>query len=145
MFTTSRQSIPRAVAVIVVLHLLAALVFGLLAHLDSSNQFPDLVANDDGTFAVGLYANRNIGIGVALLLALIAGSRQAIIGLFVARLVTDVADLIMAFTQLDGAGAAVGQIIFFGLLLASELFVLRSLLRLERGGADSRPTLEVNR
>ncbi len=127
-----RQSIPRSVAVLVVLHALAALVFGSLAHLDASNQFPDLVVNDDSRFAVGLYANRNIGVGLALLVALVLGSRWGLGGLIGARLLTDAADLVMAITTVDGAGALVGQLVFFGLLFASELYVLRTLFRLEQ-------------
>ncbi|MEM7274301.1 MAG: hypothetical protein AAF547_14555 [Actinomycetota bacterium] len=131
-----RQSIPRSVAVLAVLHALAALVFGALAHIEPTNQFPELVTNDDGLFAVSLYANRNIGVGLSLLVALAIGSRWALMGLFAARFVTDAADLITAFTQVDGAGAVVGQLVFFGLLFASELYVLRTLFRLETNNVN---------
>ncbi|MEM9655031.1 MAG: hypothetical protein AAGA65_23265 [Actinomycetota bacterium] len=127
------QNLPRSVIVIAGLHLLAALLFGALAHIDSSNQFPDLVVNDDSNFAVGLYANRNIGVGLGLLVALLLQSRMAVFGLMGARFITDVADLVMAFTQVESAGEVVGQLIFFGVLLLSELYVLRTLFRREAG------------
>ncbi|MEM9562839.1 MAG: hypothetical protein AAGA93_09495 [Actinomycetota bacterium] len=128
--------IPRSVAVLAVLHAAAALLFGTLAHLDSSNQFPDLVVNDDSLFAVGLYANRNIGVGLALLAMLFLASRWGLMALFGARFLTDAADLVMAFTNTDGAGALIGQLVFFGLLFASELYVLRTLFRLEQRDAN---------
>ncbi len=130
-----RQHLPRAVVVLAVLHLLAAVAFGLLAHIDPLNQFPDLVLNDDAHFAAGLYANRNIGIGLALAAALVVGSRMMLIGLFIARFATDVADLIMAFTQDLDAGDVVGQLVFFGVLFASELYVITTLFRLENAEA----------
>ncbi len=123
------QHLPRPVIVIVALHLAAAIGFGVMAHLDPSNQFPDLVQNDDGLFAVSLYANRNIGIGVALLVSLLLRSRLAIAGLVLARFVTDLADLVTAVTQGGGAGALAGQAVFFGLLFASEIYVLRTIAR----------------
>ncbi len=126
-----RQAVPRSVVVIVVLHLLAAVVFGGLAHLDSTNQFPDMVVNDDANFAVGLYANRNLGIGAALAAALVLLSRMALLGLMAARFFTDIADLIAATTRIESAGALVGQLVFFGLLFWSEIYVLRTLFRLE--------------
>lgn len=133
------QSVPRSVTVIAALHLLAALVFGVLAHIDSTNQFPDLVTNDDGRFAVGLYANRNIGIAAALLIALLVRSRMAIAGLMLARFGTDVADFVTALTQGSSGGEVAGQLVFFTLLFASELFVIRALLRLEQRDTTSDP------
>ncbi len=121
------KHLPRPVIVIVALHLVAAIGFGAMAHLDPSNQFPDLVQNDDGRFAVGLYANRNIGIGVALLVSLVLRSPLAIAGLVLARLATDIADLVTALTRTSEAGALAGQAVFFGLLFASEIYVLRTL------------------
>lgn len=139
------QPIPRSVSVIAALHLIAALAFGVLAHIDSSNQFPDLVTNDDGTFAVALYANRNIGIGVALLVALLVRSRMALAGLVAARFVTDVADFVTGLTREATAGEFVGQLVFFGLLFATEAYVIRTVLRLERGDTRSVPiTPEVS-
>lgn len=129
------QSIPRSVAVITALHLVAALLFGALAHIDPSNQFPELVQNDDGLFAVGLYANRNIGIALALGAALALRSRWALMGLMAARFVTDVGDLLTALTTDLTGGELVGQFVFFGLLFASELWVLRTLFRLEQDAA----------
>lgn len=138
------QFVPRSVTVIVALHLVAALAFGVLAHVDPTNQFPDLVTNDDGHFAAGLYANRNIGIAGALLVSLLVRSRLAIAGLMVARFATDVADFVTALTQELTGGGFVGQLVFFGLLFASELFVIRSVLRLERGQSAPNPiTSEV--
>ncbi|MEM9135214.1 MAG: hypothetical protein AAF962_25465 [Actinomycetota bacterium] len=132
-----QQFLPRAVVVLGVLHALAAIVFGSLAHIDSTNQFPDLVTNDDGLFAVGLYANRNLGVGLALLAALAVRSRLAVVGLFLARFITDLADFVVALADLDGAGALVRQLIFSGLLFASEIYMIRALLRLERSEAAS--------
>ena len=134
------QSVPRSVTVIAVLHLVAALAFGVLAHVDPTNQFPDLVTNDDGHFAVGLYANRNIGIAIALLASLLVRSRLAIAGLMLARFATDVADFVMALTQELTGGEIVGQLVFFGLLFASELYVIRTVLRLERAHIATNPT-----
>lgn len=135
MISTLPQSIPRWVIIIAILHLLAALIFGVLAHVDSSNQFPDLVLNDDANFAVGLYANRNIGVAVALAAALALRSRLMLAGLFLARLVTDAGDFVMALTQNPESNALVGQLIFFGLLFASEVAVIRALVNLENEGA----------
>lgn len=117
-----------AVTVIVVLHMLAALAFGLMALVAPENQFPELVRNADGEFAVALYANRNVGVGVALAVAL--GLRQAwmLTALFVVRLVTDLGDFVEALVAGGGAGAAAGSSIFFALLFASELFVIRRLV-----------------
>lgn len=132
------QPLPRTVAVVATLHGLAALVFGVTALVDHSNQFPGLVANDDGLFAVALYATRNLGVGTALLAAVALGSRWGVIGLMTARLVTDVGDLLVGMARVDGVGPLVGQAVFFGLLFASELFVLGTLWRLERRGALTR-------
>lgn len=123
------QHLPRPVIVIVALHLAAAIAFGAMAHLDPSNQFPELVQNDDGLFAVGLYANRNIGVGVALLVGLLLRSPLAIGGVMLARFVTDLADLVTAVTQGGDAGALAGQAVFFGVLFASEIYVLRAIFR----------------
>lgn len=133
-----RQHIPRAVIVITVLHAVAALAFGVLAHVDSSNQFPDLVVNDNADFAVGLYANRNIGVGVMLVTALVLGIRWGLVALFGARFVTDVGDFVMGLTQADGGGAVAGQLVFFALLFASEIYVIRRLILLELTTEESR-------
>ncbi len=134
------QTIPRSVVVVGVLHAFAALLFGALAHIDPSNQFPELVTNDDGLFAVGLYANRNIGVGLAIVAAITIGSRWALMGLFAARAITDAADLVMALTTVDSGGAVLGQLTFFGLLFVSEFFVLRTLFRLEQ---ETKRSVEV--
>ena len=131
-----RQSLPRWVVIVVALHAFAALTFGTIAHLDPSVQFPDLTANDDGLFATGLYANRNIGVGLALLTALALRSRWMLAGLMLARFSTDVADLIMAVTQAEGGAGLAGRAVFFAVLFASEIAVIRALLRLE-GAPDT--------
>ncbi len=127
MFSPQRHSLGRAVTVIVGLHALAAIAFGSLAHLDSTIQFPDLVSNDDGDFAVGPYGNRNIGVGLALAASLLARHRMMLMGLMSARFITDVGDFVTALTGGLTAGELVGQLVFFGVLFASELWVLHRL------------------
>ncbi len=128
--------LPRSVVVVVTLHLLAALAFGALAHIDSTNQFPTLVLNDDGRFAVGLYANRNIGVGLGLLAGLVLRSPLMLLASMLTRLFTDVGDFIMALTVELSVESLAPQIIFFSLLFASEIFVIRRLIAIERTIAD---------
>lgn len=120
------QRLPIPVTVIVVLHLVAALLFGILALADPSLQFPDLVLNDDGEFVSSLYANRNIGMAVALLVALLLRSPFALAGLLLARFVTDLADLVVALAS--GSGGVVPTLVFFLVLLGSEAYALSSLI-----------------
>lgn len=130
------RALPRSVIAIAGFHLVAALVFGVTAHVDASFQFPELVSNDDADFAVSLYANRNIGIGLALVAALGLRSPLAIAGLMVARFVTDLADLVVAFTGGPETGQVVGSIVFFSLLLGSEAYVIRTVLLSERSSGE---------
>lgn len=137
------QPLNRSVVIIVALHALAAVVFGSMVYLNPGNQFPDLVSNgdlvnDDAQFATGLYANRNIGVGLALVGGLLLRSRLVLLGLMAARFITDVGDLIMSLTTQDlgGGGGVVGQLVFFAILFASELWVIRALWAAETGAAS---------
>ncbi|MEM7341291.1 MAG: hypothetical protein AAF467_21730 [Actinomycetota bacterium] len=140
------QPLSRSVVIIVALHALAAVAFGSMVYLAPGNQFPDLVSggeliSDDAQFATGLYANRNIGVGLALVIGLVLRSRLVLLGLMAARFITDVGDLVMSLTTQDlgGGGGVVGQVVFFAILFASELWVIRRLWTAETATSSPAP------
>jgi len=131
-----RQSIPRWIIGYAILQLALAVLFGAMAYINPTNQFPDLAGND-AAFAVGLYANRNLGISVALIAALLLRNHNMLITIFIARFATDLFDFLLAVfgTGVDGVGALVGQLVFFALILwIPEIWAIRTLWSKEQNG-----------
>lgn len=127
---STKREIPRWIIGYAILQLLLALLFGALAYLNRGFQFPELVGNEGALFAIGLFANRNLGIAAALIGALLLRNRLMLFAIFIARFATDFFDfLLSAFgTGIDGAGALLGSLVFFGLVLwLPELLAIRTL------------------
>ena len=124
------QNIPRWVIGYAIFQLVLAILFAVLAYVNRGFQFPELVGNADALFPIGLFANRNLGVAAVMIIALILRNRAMLMGLFMIRFATDLFDfLLSAFgTGIDGAGAWIGTLIFFGLVLwGPELLAIRSL------------------
>ena len=124
------SKIPRWVIGYAVLQLILALLFGSLAYLNRGFQFPELVGNLDALFPIGLFANRNLGVSAALVLALVLRNRPMLLTIFVIRFATDVFDFLLSLfgTGIDGAGALIGTLVFFGLILwIPEILAIRIL------------------
>ncbi|MEM8861531.1 MAG: hypothetical protein AAGD96_24675 [Chloroflexota bacterium] len=124
------QYIPRWVYAYAILQLVLALLFGIMAYVNRGFQFPELVGNAAALFPIGLFANRNLGVSVALITGLAVRSRKILLAVFIIRLATDLFDfLLSAFgTGIEGIGAWIGTLVFFGAILwIPELLAVRSL------------------
>lgn len=131
---TNRIKIPRWVIGYAILQLTLAVLFATMAYVNRSFQFPDLVGNQDALFAIGLFANRNFGVAIALVIALFLRDRNMLLAIFLVRFATDVFDFLLAVLGLgvDSAGALVGQLIFFALILwIPEILAIRALWKKE--------------
>lgn len=125
-----------------ILQLILALLFGTMAYLNPSFQFPELVGNDAAAFAIGLFANRNFGVAVALIVALMLRNRTMLFTLLLMRFVTDLFDFGMALRQgADGIGSLAAQLLFFALILwIPELLAMRWLWRAETVAGNNQAT-----
>lgn len=132
------QKISRWVMGYAILQLVLAVAFGAMAYLNRGFQFPELVGNEGAAFAIGLFANRNLGVSVALITALILRNRAMLWTIFLVRFATDVFDFLMALGQgVDNVGALAGQLVFFALILwIPELLSMRWLWQTETGSAE---------
>ena len=113
------QQIPRWIIGYATLQLILALLFGIMAYLNRSFQFPELVGNEAASFAIALFANRNLGVSVALIAALALRSRLMLLTIFIIRFATDVFDFLFSILGqgVEDVGALVGTLVFFGLIL----------------------------
>ncbi|MEM7110930.1 MAG: hypothetical protein AAF614_00755 [Chloroflexota bacterium] len=132
------QKIPRWIIGYAILQLALALLFGVLAYLNRGFQFPELVGNVDATFAIGLFANRNLGVAITFIVALILYfsqgatqlARPMLLTLFLVRFATDLFDFLLAIlgVGVEGVGPLIGQLVFFALILwIPELLAIRTL------------------
>ena len=131
-----RHAIPKWVIGYAILQFALALLFGIMAYINPANQFPDIGGND-AAFAIGLYANRNLGVSVALIVALLLRNRNMLIAIFIARFATDLFDFLLAVfgTGVDDGGALIGQLIFFAIVLwIPEVLAVRTLWNQEQTG-----------
>ncbi|MEM7336403.1 MAG: hypothetical protein AAF490_30265 [Chloroflexota bacterium] len=103
----TKHKISRWIIGYAILQLILAVLFGARAYLNRSFQFPKLVGNEDALFAIGLFANRNLGVSVALIAGLVLRSRPMVMIIFIARFATDAFDFLLAIfgTGVEGAGA----------------------------------------
>ncbi|MEM7029041.1 MAG: hypothetical protein AAF629_05570 [Chloroflexota bacterium] len=125
--------IPRWIIGYAILQLVLALLFGLMAYFNRGFQFPELVGNADALFPIGLFANRNLGVSVALIAGLVLRNRWMLLTVFVIRFATDVFDFFLGLANGGGGiGALVGMAVFFGLVLwIPEILAIRSLWKAE--------------
>lgn len=86
------SKIPRWIIGYAIFQLILAVLFGSLAYFNRGFQFPELVGNIDALFPIGLFANRNLGVSVALILALVLRNRPMLLTIFVIRFATDLFD-----------------------------------------------------
>lgn len=131
------QPISRWIIGYAILQLILALLFGLMAYFNRGGQFPELVGNVAATFPIGLFANRNLGVAVALIIALVLRNRPMLITLFIIRFATDVFDFLLAIfgIGIGSAGELAMQFVFFGLILwIPELLSIRALWQAEAAG-----------
>ncbi len=114
-----------------IFQLLLAVGFGIMAYVNRGFQFPELVGNIDANFPIGLFANRNLGVAVALIAALVLRNRLMLLTIFVVRLATDTFDFLMALSNgVEGIGQVVIMLVFFGLILwIPEILAIHSLWR----------------
>ena len=127
---TNRIKIPRWIIGYAILQLTLAVLFATMAYVNRGFQFPELVGNQDAFFAIGLFANRNFGVAIALIVALFLRDRNMLLAIFLVRFATDVFDFLLAVLGLgvDSAGALVSQLIFFALILwIPEILAIRAL------------------
>lgn len=115
-----------------------AILFGALAYLNRGFQFPELIGNPAAFFPIGLFANRNLAVAVAFIVALILRNRSMLLILFIIRFATDLFDFIMSLVNgVEGIGAIFGTLLFFGLLLwVPELLSIRWLWRSEKAALN---------
>ena len=128
----SHQKIPRWIIAYAIFQLILAVAFGLMAYVNRGFQFPELVGNADATFPIGLFANRNFGVAVGFVVALLLQNRTMLLTVFIIRLATDIFDFLLALgLGIDGIGALIGILVFFGLVLwIPEVLSIRSLWRI---------------
>ena len=131
---TNKLKIPRWVIGYAIFQLTLAILFATMAYVNRSFQFPELVGNEDALFAIGLFANRNFGVAVAMIVALFLRDRNMLLAMFLVRFATDVFDFLLAVFGLgvESPGALIGQFVFFSLILwIPELLAIRTLWRRE--------------
>ncbi|MBV7332153.1 hypothetical protein KFU94_28760 [Chloroflexi bacterium TSY] len=139
------QLISRWVIGYAVLQLLSAVAFGALAYLNRGLQFPELVENEAAAWAIGLFANRNLGLSLALIAALLLRNRAMLFVLFLLHFAIDLLDFFLVLGQ--GVGSLlflVIQLLFFGLLLwLPTLLCLRWLWQAEAEKSVATPSVRA--
>lgn len=129
------QKISRWIIGYAILQLVLAVLFGAMAYINRSAQFPELVDNAAALFPIGLFANRNLGVSVALIAALLLRNRAMLLTIFVIRFATDVFDFFLAIfgIGIEGVSGLIAQLIFFALILwLPELLSIRALWQAEQ-------------
>ncbi|MGM0431903.1 MAG: hypothetical protein ACQEQU_04250 [Spirochaetota bacterium] len=94
------------------LHALFMVFMGAAAYIDPSFQFTGLLLTSSVLHPIGFYANRNIAVAVAAVLAVVYGLRTRrpyqISTILVIFLVTDIADLVLLLLRNDATPLMIG-------------------------------------
>ena len=124
------EKIPTWIIAYGILQLVLAVLFGVMAYANRGFQFPELIDVAGALFPIGLFANRNLGVAIALGAALFLRRRDMLFILFLVRFATDLFDFFLGMANAESfsVGTIIVQMVFFALILwIPELFAMRHL------------------